>query len=188
LITIGILYFAARPNYLPAEQVQEALEEEGASAKIRYVQVVDGAEETAIHFRGSPTVHIDGVDVEPSARSDGELRGFAAARTAARIAPKVHRALRLSGRPFVTSATLENIAAVSRIATKPGDKVRFLPGAAALVSAVAASSCCLPLLPFVAAGLCRRGGVVYSRAALSADEFPPLHWVCFFSVAPRETT
>ncbi len=69
---IRILYFAGCPNYLPAiEHVQHALQEEGVSAEIKHVQVLDGATAAANHFLGSPTVRINGVDVEPSARSGG---------------------------------------------------------------------------------------------------------------------
>lgn len=71
-MTIEILYLRDCPNYLPAvEHVQRALREEGVSAEIEHVQVADGAEATAIHFLGSPTVRINGVDVEPPARSGG---------------------------------------------------------------------------------------------------------------------
>lgn len=71
-MTIEILYFPDCPNYLPAvEHVQHALQEECVSAEIMHVPVVGGAEATAIHFLGSPTVRINGVDVEPSARSGG---------------------------------------------------------------------------------------------------------------------
>jgi hypothetical protein len=71
-MTVEILYFPDCPNYLPAvEHVRHALQEEGVSAEIKHVQVVDGADAIAIHFLGSPTVRINGVDVEPSARSGG---------------------------------------------------------------------------------------------------------------------
>jgi hypothetical protein len=71
-MTIEILYFADCPNYLPVvENVQHALQEEGASAEIKHVQLVDRAEATVSHFLGSPTVRINGVDVEPSAPSEG---------------------------------------------------------------------------------------------------------------------
>lgn len=67
---IEILYFPDCPNYLLAvEHVKQALQEEGVSAEIKHMQVLDGVTAMAIHFLGSPTVRINGVDVEPSARS-----------------------------------------------------------------------------------------------------------------------
>jgi hypothetical protein len=71
-MTIEILYFPDCPNYLSAvEHVHDALHEEGVSAEIKHVQVLESADAAAIHFPGSPTVRINGVDVEPSARSGG---------------------------------------------------------------------------------------------------------------------
>jgi hypothetical protein len=71
-MTIEILCFPDCPNYLPAvEHVQVALQEEHASAEIKHVQVLDAATATATGFLGSPTVRINGIDIEPSARSGG---------------------------------------------------------------------------------------------------------------------
>ena len=69
-MTIEILYFPDCPNYLPAvEHVQSALREERVSAEISHVAVLDAATSTATRFLGSPSVRINGVDVELSARS-----------------------------------------------------------------------------------------------------------------------
>lgn len=71
-MTIEILYFPDCPNYLPTVQhVKEALREEHRSAAIQCVQVLDAANAAATGFLGSPTVRINGIDVEPSARSRG---------------------------------------------------------------------------------------------------------------------
>jgi hypothetical protein len=73
-MTIEILYVSDCPNYLPAvERVQEALREEQASADIHHVQVSDGVMATSTRFLGSPTVRINGIDIEPSARSGGDV-------------------------------------------------------------------------------------------------------------------
>jgi hypothetical protein len=69
-VTIEILYFPECPNYLPAvEHLQEALQAEHVSAEINHVAVLDAATATATRFLGSPSVRINGVDVDPSARS-----------------------------------------------------------------------------------------------------------------------
>jgi len=69
---IEIFYFPDCPNYLPAvEHVQKALQEEHACAEIRHVQVLDAAAAGVTRFLGSPTIRINGIDVEPSARSGG---------------------------------------------------------------------------------------------------------------------
>jgi hypothetical protein len=72
-MTIEILYFPDCPNYLPTVQhVQKALQEEHVSAEIKHVAVLDAATVAATRFLGSPSVRIDGIDVEPSARSGGD--------------------------------------------------------------------------------------------------------------------
>ena len=71
-MTIEILYFSDCPNYLQAvEHVQTALQKEHVSAEIKHVTVLDAATAIATRFLGSPSVRINGIDVEPSARSGG---------------------------------------------------------------------------------------------------------------------
>lgn len=69
-MTIEILYFAGCPNYLPAfERVREALQVERVSAQIKHIEVQDAATAAATRFLGSPTIRINGFDIEPSART-----------------------------------------------------------------------------------------------------------------------
>ncbi len=49
--------------------VREVLEELGRTAEIRERLVADAAEAKQLCFLGSPTVRVDGVDVEPGAGS-----------------------------------------------------------------------------------------------------------------------
>jgi hypothetical protein len=78
-MTIEILHFPDCPNYLPAvERVQRAVQEENISAEIKHVQVSDA--DTAPGFLGSPTIRINGIDIEPAARSGGET-GMCCCRT-----------------------------------------------------------------------------------------------------------
>ena len=67
---IEILYFEGCPNHEPAlQRVQELLKEAGLSAEISQVQVNDQAAAGAIGFLGSPSVRVNGLDVEPTART-----------------------------------------------------------------------------------------------------------------------
>lgn len=71
---IEILYFPDCPNYLPAvAQVRKALQEEHVSAEVRHVAVLDGNQAAAMGFVGSPSVRINGVDVEPTISSANTL-------------------------------------------------------------------------------------------------------------------
>lgn len=63
--TIELLYFDGCPNYVPAlNELQEALREVGANVAVESVLVSDTEDAQAKHFRGSPSISIDGIDLE----------------------------------------------------------------------------------------------------------------------------
>jgi hypothetical protein len=67
---VEILYFSGCPNHPPAVgRVREALRVEGVSAEMLEVEVKDAATARTVSFLGSPTIRINGQDVEPAARS-----------------------------------------------------------------------------------------------------------------------
>ena len=67
---IDILYFDGCPNHPPAvEMAHQVVRRLGVEAVIREVAVCDAEEAARLRFLGSPTVHVDGEDVEPAARS-----------------------------------------------------------------------------------------------------------------------
>ena len=69
---VEILYFSGCPNHAPAvAQVREVLKEEGADAELVETEINDPVTAQSVGFLGSPTIRIDGQDVEPSARSLG---------------------------------------------------------------------------------------------------------------------
>lgn len=65
---IDVLYFEGCPNHAPARKlVEHVLSEHGMTAEIRDVEVTDAADAQNKRFLGSPTVRVDGMDVDPSA-------------------------------------------------------------------------------------------------------------------------
>ena len=67
---IDVLYFEDSPNHLPTvERINTILREECCSADVREVQVPDVETAQRVNFLGSPTVLVNGIDIEPSARS-----------------------------------------------------------------------------------------------------------------------
>jgi len=70
---IEVLYFDGCPNHKPAiERVQELLREDGVSAEVLEVNVSDPSIAQEVGFLGSPSVRVNGLDVEPEARTARE--------------------------------------------------------------------------------------------------------------------
>jgi hypothetical protein len=64
---IEILYAPGCPNYLPAvERLQAVLESQSLQTEVRSIAVRTEAQAKALSFPGSPTIRIEGKDVEPS--------------------------------------------------------------------------------------------------------------------------
>ena len=73
-MTVEILYFSGCPNHPGAvDRVREVLMQEGTHAEMVEVEVKDVEAAQQIGFLGSPTIRVDGRDVEPAARA---VRGF----------------------------------------------------------------------------------------------------------------
>ena len=67
---IEILYFAGCPNHRQAvDRVSTILRQEAPAADLVQVEIKDAAMAQAMRFLGSPSVRIDGRDIEPAARS-----------------------------------------------------------------------------------------------------------------------
>jgi hypothetical protein len=67
---IEVLYFPECPNYLPTmDRLTAVLRQEGLSVEISAIEVKDPADAKALHFFGSPTVRINGLDVEIESRT-----------------------------------------------------------------------------------------------------------------------
>lgn len=62
---VEVLYFQGCPNHAPAvERVRAVLADEGVTANILQVEVNDTANAESLGFLGSPTVRINGMDIE----------------------------------------------------------------------------------------------------------------------------
>lgn len=65
---IDVLYFEGCPHHRPTvDLTREVLAELGIEAELHEVEVRDPAEATRLCFRGSPSVRVDGVDIEADA-------------------------------------------------------------------------------------------------------------------------
>jgi hypothetical protein len=67
---IEVLYFKGCPNHKPAvEQVLRAARAEGFAAVVNEVEVCDTGMAQELGFLGSPSIRVNGMDVEASARA-----------------------------------------------------------------------------------------------------------------------
>ena len=72
---VEVLYIPDCQNYLPAlETVRDVLREQGLPQDIlQSIAVTDPAQAAALSFPGSPTVRVDGKDVEPNVKLSGSF-------------------------------------------------------------------------------------------------------------------
>lgn len=70
---IDILYFEGCPNHASTvERVHEIVRDLRADAVVREVEVKDAEDAARLRFFGSPTVQIDGEDIDPAVRGRQE--------------------------------------------------------------------------------------------------------------------
>lgn len=65
---IDVLYFSGCPNHGPAvDLVREVLRDLGMHHRVHEIEVPDPEGATRLGFLGSPTIRVDGRDIEPDA-------------------------------------------------------------------------------------------------------------------------
>jgi hypothetical protein len=73
-ITIELLYFEACPNHEAARKLVERVAHElGVKPEVRLVEIPDPEAAARMRFLGSPTIRVNGRDIEPSADERGEF-------------------------------------------------------------------------------------------------------------------
>ncbi|MGA8596148.1 MAG: hypothetical protein WB676_15630 [Bryobacteraceae bacterium] len=74
---IEVLYFEGCPNYAPAvARLRTVLLRERLTAEVAGIEVKDESAAKALKFIGSPTIRVNGLDIEPASRTMAET-GFA---------------------------------------------------------------------------------------------------------------
>ena len=70
---IEVLYFEGCPNFEPTlSLVDEVLSQLRLTAEVRKVEVLSPGDAERVRFLGSPSVRVDGKDIEPGAESRTE--------------------------------------------------------------------------------------------------------------------
>ena len=68
-MTIDILYFEGCPNQAPTlKVVRDVLRHLGADAVVREIEVKSAEDASRLRFFGSPTVQVEGEDIDPAVR------------------------------------------------------------------------------------------------------------------------
>lgn len=128
---IEVLYVPGCPNYEPAvERLQAVLESQSLQAEIRSVPISSVSQAKALRFPGSPTIRINGDDVEPA---ETNMPGLACRLYANRSGVPSEETLRIA----ISSAKLERVKIRMRVAE------RATP-VAAIIAALSTLACCLP--------------------------------------------
>lgn len=71
---VEILYFEGCPNHHAARELVERIAtEEGLEVDLRLVEVTSPEDAERLRFLGSPTVRVNGLDVEPGANERGSF-------------------------------------------------------------------------------------------------------------------
>jgi hypothetical protein len=69
-MNVEVLYFTGCPNHKTAvDRVKEALRAEGLPGAVAEIEVPDAETAQRLRFLGSPSIRVNGVDIEPDARS-----------------------------------------------------------------------------------------------------------------------
>ncbi|MGH9438948.1 MAG: DF family (seleno)protein [Terriglobia bacterium] len=67
---IEVLYFEGCPNYLPAiDRLKAVLRQAGLPTEVSEIEVTDESAARMLKFLGSPTIRLDGFDIEADPRS-----------------------------------------------------------------------------------------------------------------------
>jgi hypothetical protein len=93
---IDFYYYADCPSHEQAlERLREEMRSAGVEAEIAVIEVVDEEQARALRFIGSPTIRVDGVDIDPTAgrHTDYGLSCRAYTRPDGRITPLPPREL-----------------------------------------------------------------------------------------------
>ncbi len=151
---VQVLYFAGCPNHEPAvDLVRRVTAELGVVVEVEEVEVSSGDDVAALRFLGSPTIQVDGLDVEPAAR----------ARTDYGFSCRMY-----DGRGLPSREALAQSLAEAADGSAPATRTGLWAAGGSVVSAVASSACCwLPL------GLAVFGFSAGGTAA-SFEKFRPL--------------
>jgi len=144
---VQVLYFQGCPNHPPTVGlIKDAMSALGLDAPVEEVEVKEPDEAERLRFLGSPSVRVDGVDIEPAARGRTDFGVCCRTYDGKGIPPRalVERALKGGGRPSGDDCCSPS--ASSPAARAGGRSERWAALGSVIAAAVASACCWLPLL------------------------------------------
>jgi copper chaperone CopZ len=156
---IEVLYFEGCPNHSVAvERIEEILREEGIAAEVSGVNIRDASTAEGVGFLGSPSIRVNGVDVEPEARSvreygmmcrtymvNGRREGLPSREMIQQAIREVQSGMPPAEQCRQPAGTVKGVSKESRSASL------FVAGS--VFAAVVASLCCILPIVFAVAGV-----------------------------------
>lgn len=122
---VRVLYFDGCPNHLPAvELAKSVVKEIGVDATVEEVEVQGQEDAEALRFFGSPTIQVDGVDIDPEARERSDYS----------FSCRMYGASGLPTRELMKAALFGDQGAKSN--------ATLVASVGSIVAAVVASACC----------------------------------------------
>ncbi|MBX6311451.1 MAG: cation transporter [Isosphaeraceae bacterium] len=154
---VQVLYFQDCPNHLPTVGlVKDAVAGLGLDAPVEEIEVKRPDEAQRLQFLGSPSVRVNGVDIEPAARGRTDFGFCCRTYNGQGIPPRalVEQALKGCGPSSGDACCAPSVSSPS---ARTGGRTERWAALGSVISAVVASACCwLPLL-FLAFGLSAAG-------------------------------
>lgn len=148
---VQVLFFEGCPNHQPTVRLaREVVAELGLDAQVEEVEVRTSEDVKRLRFLGSPTVLVDGIDIEPSARGRTDFGFCCRTFNGSGMPPRaiLADAIRTgSGKGEDSDCCNRPVAAGLAKPPRNDGRPALWAAAGSVVSAVVASACCwLPLL------------------------------------------
>ncbi len=168
---VAVLYFAGCPNHKPAvDLARQVAAELDLAVEVEEVEIGSRDDVAALRFLGSPTIQVEGLDVEPAARLRTDYgfscrmydgRGLPTRETLAQaLAEAANGAEQSAFAAAVTNGVVDKAQARPRTG--------LWAAGGSVVAAVASSACCW--LPLLLAGF----GLSAGGSAATVEKFRPL--------------
>ncbi|MFP6583578.1 MAG: cation transporter [Candidatus Hydrogenedentota bacterium] len=166
---VEIFYFEGCPNHPPAvryvERMVAALE---LDVTIEEVEVHGPEDANALRFLGSPSIRVDGLDIEPEARTrtgfgyscrtyDGQGLPSSEMLATALTGMAVESATGSISESVDCCLDTEDCCSTNEVVVEANSKVGIVATGGSLVAAILASACCWIPLTFVAVGVSAGG-------------------------------